>query len=170
MGELIPQSPTFTVHAVTFNRSWGIPNTMNSIFCHYVLRQCCPIHCGCVLGYIIFLVQVRLRTEVLSTPSSTPPGFELMTSRSWQLISCHWDACSNHLAISDFFKPLNPWSCIDVLRVSRQYRYLGSDHYYTEGHIIPGTWTKVGIACLLPKSLEKREYISLDARTLICWR
>ena len=28
--------------------------------------------------------------------------FELMTSRSWQYISCHWDACSNHTAISDF--------------------------------------------------------------------
>ena len=24
-----------------------------------------------------------------------------MTSRSWQYISCHWDACSSHLAISD---------------------------------------------------------------------
>ena len=25
-----------------------------------------------------------------------------MTSGSWQHISCHWDACSNHSAISDF--------------------------------------------------------------------
>ena len=25
-----------------------------------------------------------------------------MTSRSWQYISCHWDSCSNHLAMSDF--------------------------------------------------------------------
>ena len=32
------------------------------------------------------------------------PGFELTTSRSWQYTSCHWDACSNHSAISDFFK------------------------------------------------------------------
>ena len=39
------------------------------------------------------LVQVRLRTEVLRTPSSTRAGFELMISRSWQYISCHWDAC-----------------------------------------------------------------------------
>ena len=31
---------------------------------------------------IICLVQVRLRTEVPRTPSSTRPGFELMTSRS----------------------------------------------------------------------------------------
>ena len=29
----------------------------------------------------VFLVQVRLRTEVPSTPSLTRPGFELMTSR-----------------------------------------------------------------------------------------
>ena len=49
----------------------------------------------------IFLVQVRLRTEVPCTPSSTRPGLELMTSRSWQYISCHWDACSNQSAISD---------------------------------------------------------------------
>ena len=39
----------------------------------------------------LLLVQVRLRTEVSSTPSSTRPGFELMTSRSWQYIPCHWD-------------------------------------------------------------------------------
>ena len=43
-----------------------------------------------------------LRTEVLCTPSSIWMGFKLMTSRSWQYISCHWDACSNHSAISDF--------------------------------------------------------------------
>ena len=51
---------------------------------------------------LIFLVQVQLRTEVLCTPSSTRSGFELMTSRSWQYIPCHWDACSNHSAITDF--------------------------------------------------------------------
>ena len=39
--------------------------------------------------------------EVLTAPSSTRLGFELMTSRSWQYISYHWEACSNHLAISD---------------------------------------------------------------------
>ena len=39
------------------------------------------------------LVQVRLRTEVLHIPSSTRAGFELMISRSWQYISCHWNAC-----------------------------------------------------------------------------
>ena len=52
----------------------------------------------------IFLAQVPLRAEVLRTPSSTWVGFELMTSRSWQYISCHWDACFNHLAISDFLQ------------------------------------------------------------------
>ena len=36
----------------------------------------------------------------LWTPDSTRLGFELMTSRSWQHIPCHWDACSNHSAIS----------------------------------------------------------------------
>ena len=36
---------------------------------------------------LIFLVQVQLRTEVPHTPSSTRPGFELMTSRSWQYSS-----------------------------------------------------------------------------------
>ena len=35
-------------------------------------------------------------------PKFDPSGFELMTSRSWQYIPCHWDACSNHSAISDF--------------------------------------------------------------------
>ena len=64
---------------------------------------------------ILFLVQVQLRTEVLHTPSSTRLGFELMISRSWWYfflkwwyISCHWDACSNHSAISD----LTGWKSI----------------------------------------------------------
>ena len=57
----------------------------------------------------IFMVQVRLRTEVPRTPSSTRPEFELMTSRSWEYSSCHWDVpvwirLSNKLAICD---PIN---------------------------------------------------------------
>ena len=52
--------------------------------------------------YYYILIQVRLMTEVPSTPSSTRLGFKLMTSRSCQYISCHWDTCSNHSAISDF--------------------------------------------------------------------
>ena len=36
---------------------------------------------------IMFLVQVRLMTEVPHTPSSTRSGFKLMTSRSWLYIS-----------------------------------------------------------------------------------
>ena len=48
----------------------------------------------------VCLVQVRLGTE-LRTPSSTRVGIELMTSRSWQYISCHCDPYSNHLAISN---------------------------------------------------------------------
>ena len=37
----------------------------------------------------VILVPVQFRTEVQSTPSSTRLGFELMTSESWQCISCH---------------------------------------------------------------------------------
>ena len=55
-----------------------------------------------LLSLKIFLVQVRLRTEVLRIPSSTRPGFEPMTFRSWQYIPCHWDACSNSSAVSQF--------------------------------------------------------------------
>ena len=40
-----------------------------------------------------------IRTEVLCTPSSTQLGIELMTPRSWQYISCHWDTCYNHSAM-----------------------------------------------------------------------
>ena len=40
---------------------------------------------------LICLVQVRLWTEVPRTLSSARSGLELMTSRSWQYISCHWD-------------------------------------------------------------------------------
>ena len=55
----------------------------------------------CIVLY--FFVQIRLRTDVLRIPSSIERGFELMTSKSWRCISCHWDSCSNHSAISDFF-------------------------------------------------------------------
>ena len=65
----------------------------------------------------IFFVQVQLKKEVLRTPSSTQPRFKLITSRSWQYISCHWelDVCSNHSAISDlkemyFHFILQTWS------------------------------------------------------------
>ena len=44
------------------------------------------------LGHKYHVPQVRSLTE---------PGFELMTSRSWQYCLYHWDTCSNHLAISD---------------------------------------------------------------------
>ena len=70
------------------------PSTPSSIWC---------LQIGFFLSYwLVFLVQVRLRTEVLHTPSSTRPGFKLTTSRSWQHISSHWDACSYHSTISDW--------------------------------------------------------------------
>ena len=47
---------------------------------------------------------LRLKAEVLCTPNSTWLRFELMTSRSWEYFSCHWDTCSNHSAIRDFHR------------------------------------------------------------------
>ena len=42
---------------------------------------------------------------------------ELMTSRSWLDISCHWGACSNHSTISDLFCP---FFCSDKLQINIQ--------------------------------------------------
>ena len=79
---------------------------------------------------VLFLVQVRLRTEVPSTQSSTIPGLNswppdhdstvhvaempALTTRPWvtSYSSCHWDACSNHQAISDFFLTHQNISCL----------------------------------------------------------
>ena len=69
-----------------------------------------------VMELFIFLVQVRLRTEVIRTPSLTQSGFELMTSRSWQYIPCHWDACSNHSATSDFLQILCSNISVDLYK------------------------------------------------------
>ena len=41
------------------------------------------------------------RIRLLCAASSTRLAFELMTSRSWEYISCNWSTCSNHSAISD---------------------------------------------------------------------
>ena len=57
---------------------------------------------GFILIFVLF--KYDFRTEVLYTPSSTRLGFKLMTSRSLQYISCHIEDCSNHSAISDFYK------------------------------------------------------------------
>ena len=65
--------------------------------------------------FLLFLVQVRLKIEVLSTLSSTRQGFELMTCRSWQHTSCHWDACSNHSAIGHTLKPV---MCLDSITLN----------------------------------------------------
>ena len=70
---------------------------------------------------LIFLVQVWLRTDVLCTPSSTWPGFEFMTSGSWQYISCRWDACSNHSAISDFYSHACTIICLICQHTARCY-------------------------------------------------
>ena len=70
-------------------------------------------HCFIQIGWVTWaiwaavkkcLIQVRLGTEVLRTPSSTRLGFKLTTSRSWQYTSCHWNAFSNHYASSDYLQ------------------------------------------------------------------
>ena len=77
------------------------PHTIISFVIHLILLFCQLDNLSSLWIYI-FLVQVWIWTEVLQTPSSTQPGFESRTSRSWQCISCIWDACSNHSAINDF--------------------------------------------------------------------
>ena len=69
----------------------------------------------------VWLGQKYYTSQVAS--SLTRLGFKLMTSRSWQYISCHWDACSSGLAISDFEtrkKPerrnVNILCCVTVMR------------------------------------------------------
>ena len=42
----------------------------------------------------IYLVQVRLGQKYHTHPRSDRPWLELMTSRSWQYISCYWAALS----------------------------------------------------------------------------
>ena len=54
------------------------------------------LYCRIVPEYILCLAQVRLRAEVPCITSSARLGLELMTSRSWQYISCHWHTCYNH--------------------------------------------------------------------------
>ena len=59
--------------------------------------------CGILIFHAIFFCDSSTAwiEVVRGTPSSTWPGFDLITSRTLQYISCHWDACSNHSAISD---------------------------------------------------------------------
>ena len=92
---------------ICFNHS-AISDFNKKKYCHIILRglkwlQMHGLSDWLMHSQLIVLVQVRFRTEVLRTQSSTWQGFELMASRSWQVISCHWDACSNHFAISDFY-------------------------------------------------------------------
>ena len=88
-----------------------------------------------------FFVQVRLdRIEVLRTSSATWLGFKLMTSLSWQYISCHWDACSNHSAINEF--TLNEMYRHIILEVWDDFKCTGSQIDILLGTIqlIPLNW------------------------------
>ena len=64
-------------------REWlGIINSPNYSAC--LVPSWVVLNVIILLIWIVFFVQVRLRTEALCIPSSTPSGFKLMTSRSWQ--------------------------------------------------------------------------------------
>ena len=83
--------------------------------------------CSSKYMYINFWIKCNF-TEVLRTPGYIRSGFKVMTFRSWQYISCHWETCSNHLAISDFhfchsfkvilfscFVKVIKWACSPIL-------------------------------------------------------
>ena len=98
------------------------------------------------LYLLTFLVQVRVRTEVLSTISSTQQEFKLMTSRSWQHIWCHWDACSNHSAFSDFRLFHKNFSPIIGTNFTSWHLYISSSYWILH--------TIVSVTCYPDKSHE----------------
>ena len=73
-------------HCIQHNHSDNLHNPAN-VHNTRGITPCKPLHPD--LYYMV----------LLHTLCSTRLGFELMTSRSWLYISCHWDACSDHLAI-----------------------------------------------------------------------
>ena len=103
-------------------KCWPLTTCMLSIF-HVVISVLVDVSLvsTSVATDHIFLLQVRLRTEVPRTPSSTRLGFELMTSRSWQYSSCHWDACSNHSGmrgchVNDYLLYWTPFEDIVIIK------------------------------------------------------
>ena len=89
-------------------RHFGLESIASSTRPHVHLLQCfslilSPVTKYNYFQYIYFWITYDFyKQEVLRYPNSTWLGFELVTSRSWQYISCHWDACFNHLAIIEF--------------------------------------------------------------------
>ena len=69
---------------------------------------------------INFWIKYDLGQRYYATQVRSEPGFELMTSRSWQFISCHWDACSNHLAISEVLQPAAVKHCTIITRTQNK--------------------------------------------------
>ena len=65
--------------------------------------------CNWMQLHLIFLIHVRLGTEVLRIPSSTRPGSELMTVHFMSLRCLRPGACTNHSAISDLIVILIIW-------------------------------------------------------------
>ena len=75
-----------TIHSlITFHSNDAVECKYGGVFASIVVFKCVYVsgviyHCLYIYVYIWF--KVRLKTEVLRTPSSTRPGFELMTFRS----------------------------------------------------------------------------------------
>ena len=68
--------------------------------------------------YLEFFCSSWTRDRSTSHPLVQPDfgSIKLTTSRSWQYTSCHWDTCSNHLAISDFSLPCRLYDYTPVVR------------------------------------------------------
>ena len=129
---------------------------MKGIF-HGMQRVCLLHHIVLsTAGLLDIMIQVRLRIEVPRTLSSTQSGLELMTSRSWQYISCHWDACSkhcsNHYAISDF-QPV-------ITRGAYQKRKCLSKN---ESLLTPWPWIQATVS---PTCFQQ---IVMSVNTKLCW-
>ena len=66
---------------------------------------------------------------VLDSTSTTRPKFQfkLVTSRSWQYISCYWDACSYHLVTDDCDIPIHckyfPYALFLCIPFNKQLEY-----------------------------------------------
>ena len=81
-----------------------IPEQMQLLCIMMLIMQFIHRHCRKVKPILMkntFLFEDDLDIEVLHTPNLIQPGFEPMTSRSWQYISCPCNAHPNHSGIKD---------------------------------------------------------------------
>ena len=91
---------TYTIITFITNQSFYLYKLPCEEVWFYTKEISCQSHAAVPLES----VDIFDRSRLLRTPSLARPGFGLMTSRSWQYVSCHWDVCSNHLTIREFLK------------------------------------------------------------------